>query len=46
MLPKHMPTLEGKEADEFIKQDKKPLSRRQKAHLQQCLELYKKNPIK
>jgi hypothetical protein len=46
MLPKHMPTLEGKEAERFIKQDKKPLSRRQKAHLKQCLELYKKNPIK
>lgn len=29
MLPKHMPTLEGKEAEKFVKQDKKPLNREQ-----------------
>ncbi|MCJ7559597.1 hypothetical protein MUO79_03130 [Candidatus Bathyarchaeota archaeon] len=46
MLPKHMPTLEGEEAEKFVRQDRKPLSRRQKEHLKQCLELYKKNPIK
>ena len=46
MLPKHMPTLKGKDAEEFMKQDKKPLSSEQKAHLKKCLETYKKNPIK
>lgn len=46
MLPKHMPTLEGKDAEKFIKQDKKPLSSAQKKHLKKCLELYEKNPIK
>jgi hypothetical protein len=40
-----MPPLEDKEAERFAEQDKKPLSRRQKAHLQACLELYRKNPI-
>jgi hypothetical protein len=46
MLPKHLPALEGEEAEKFVKQDKRPLSRRQKEHLKRCLELYKKNPIK
>lgn len=46
MLPKHMPALEGKDADKFIKQDKEPLSRAQKERLSKCLEVYKKNPIK
>lgn len=46
MLPKHVPTLEGKEAEEFIKQDKNPLDKKQKEHLKKCLEVYKKNPIK
>jgi hypothetical protein len=46
MLPKHMPTLEGKDANEFIRQDRKPLSRKQKEHLKKCLETYRKNPIK
>jgi len=41
----HMPLLEGKDAEEFMKQDKKPLSSEQKAHLKKCLEIYKKNPI-
>ena len=46
MLPRHMPTLEGDDAERFVKQDKKPLSRRHKEHLKQCLALYKKNSIK
>jgi hypothetical protein len=46
MLPKHVPTLEGKDAEKFVKQDRAPLSRQQKKHLNKCLELYKKNPIK
>jgi hypothetical protein len=46
MLPKPMPILEGEDAEKFFEQDKEPLSRRQKEHLKQCLELYKKNPIK
>ena len=44
MLPQHIPTLEGKDAERFVKQDKKPLSKAQKAHLAKCLEVYKKNP--
>jgi len=46
MLPRHIPTLEKENAKKFIRQDKKPLSREQTEHLKQCLEIYKKNPIK
>lgn len=40
------PFFTGKAAEDFIKQDKKPLSSKQKAHLKKCSEIYKKNPIK
>jgi len=40
-----MPVLKGKEAKNFVKQDKKPLTDRQKAFLDECLAVYKKNPI-
>ena len=46
MLPRHIPTLENKDAKKFIRQDKKPLSREQNEHLKRCLETYKANPIK
>ena len=46
MLPQHIPTLEGKDAERFVEQDKKPLSKEQKAHLNRCREVYKQNPIK
>jgi len=46
MKPQHMPILEGKEAKKFIEQDKKPLSEKDKKHLEKCLEIYKNNPIK
>lgn len=46
MIPKHVPTLEGKDAEKFIKQDKKPLSSEQKEYLKKCLEKYEKNPIR
>jgi hypothetical protein len=46
MLPKHMPTLEGKEAKAFIEQDAKPLSSEQKAFLKECQRVYKDKPIK
>ena len=45
MLPQHIPTLKGKEAKDFIDQDKKPLSKTEKAHILKCVEIYKKNPI-
>ena len=38
--------LEGKDAERFVMQDKKPLTTAQKAHLVKCFEVYKKNPIK
>lgn len=44
--PQHIPTLEGKDAEKFVKQDKKPLSKAQKAHLAKCRKLYEKNPIR
>jgi len=46
MRPEHMPALKGKDANRFIKQDKKPLKSGQKQHLKKCLETYTKNPIK
>jgi hypothetical protein len=46
MLPQHIPTLEGKDAEKFIAQDKTPLTTEQKAHLEKCRAVYKKNPIK
>jgi hypothetical protein len=46
VLPQHIPTLEGKDAEKFVAQDKKPLSREQKADLLKCREIYKKNPVK
>ena len=46
MRPEHMPALKGKDANRFIKQDKKPLKSEQKQHLKKCLETYTKNPIK
>lgn len=46
MLPKSIPTLKGEDAERFVKQDKKPLSSREKASLEKCRALYRKNPIK
>nr|URC17020.1 MAG: hypothetical protein [Lokiarchaeota virus Fenrir Meg22_1012]URC17249.1 MAG: hypothetical protein [Lokiarchaeota virus Fenrir Meg22_1214] len=37
--------LEGKEAKEFIKRDKKPLTKKQKEYLKRCRKIYEKNPI-
>ena len=46
MLPRHIPTLEGSDAERFAEQDKKPLSSVEKAYLEKCRAIYKKNPIK
>jgi hypothetical protein len=46
MLPRHIPTLVGKDAERFTEEDKKPLSSAQKSHLEKCRAVYKKNPIK
>jgi len=46
MLPRHIPTLKGKDAEEFTAQDEKPLTSSEKAHLEKCRAIYKKNPIK
>ena len=46
MLPKPVPTLRGEEAKRFEEQDKKPLSSSEKAFLLECVQIYKKNPIK
>lgn len=35
--------LEGKDAERFIKQDKKPLSNEQKKYLKKCQEIYESN---
>jgi hypothetical protein len=46
MLPKHIPVIEGKDAEKFISQDKKRLSSAEQVHLEKCRAVYKKNPIK
>ena len=43
--PKPVPTLTGKDAEEFIKQNSKPLTKKQKTFLKKCQELYEKNPV-
>lgn len=45
MLPGHPPILEGKDADAFIKQDKTPLTAKQRENLEDCIRIYKRNPI-
>ncbi len=40
-----MPVLTGKESDASIKQEKMPLTEKQKAFLDECLAIYDKNPI-
>lgn len=46
MLPRHIPVIQGKDADKFISQDKKHLSPAEQVHLEKCRAIYKKNPIK
>jgi hypothetical protein len=46
MLPRHIPTLKGKDAERFVKQDKKPLTNAEKADLKKCQAIYRNNPIK
>jgi hypothetical protein len=46
MLPRHIPTLLGHNAELFAEQDKKPLTSAEKAHLEKCRATYKKNPIR
>lgn len=46
MLPQHIPIIEGKDAEVFIEQDKKPLTNAEKVHLEKCRAIYRKNPIK
>jgi hypothetical protein len=46
VLPQHIPTIEGKEAKIFAAQDKKPLTTAEKATLEKCQAIYRKNPIK
>ncbi len=46
MLPEHMPVLKGKEAEDFIRQDKTPLTAQQKDFLKECREVYDKHPIR
>jgi hypothetical protein len=46
MLPRHIPILEGKDAERFTDEDKKPLTNAQKGHLEKCRAIYKKNPVK
>jgi hypothetical protein len=38
--------LKGKDAKRFIDQDKRPTDEKHQEHLKECLETYKKNPIK
>ena len=46
MLPQHIPTIKGKDAENFMSQDNKRLSTAEKTHLEKCRAIYKKNPIK
>jgi len=46
MIPQHIPTIKGKDAEKFVAQDKKPLSSAEKIHLEKCRATYRKNPIR
>ncbi len=46
MLPQHIPTIKGKDAENFVAQDKKRLTSAEKTNLEKCRAIYKKNPIK
>jgi len=46
MLPEAIPVLRGKAAEEFIRNDKIPLTKEQKKFLAECLEIYKQHPFK
>ncbi len=46
MLPQHIPTIKGKDAEDFVAQDKKRLTSAEKTNLEKCRAIYKKNPIK
>lgn len=46
MLPSRIPALKGQAAKQFLEQDKKPLSSAEKASLEACRALYRKNPLK
>jgi hypothetical protein len=40
MKPKPIPTLTGKNAENFMRQDREPLTTEQKENLAKCRELY------
>lgn len=46
MIPEPIPVLKGKAAKEFISQDKKPLTEKQRKFLAEAVELYRKHPVK
>ena len=46
VLPKPVPPLTGEAARKFEEQDERPMSSDEKAFLKECLEIYKRNPIK
>ena len=46
MLPSRIPALKGDAAKQFIEQDKQPLSSAQKARIEACRAIYRKNPLR
>lgn len=46
MIPEPIPILKGKAAEEFIKNDKKPITENQKEFLAESLKLFKRHPFK
>ena len=46
MIPEPIPILKGKAAEEFIKNDKKPITESQKEFLAESLEIFKQHPFK
>jgi len=45
MLPQHIPTIEGKDAEKFMSQDKKRLTTAEQTHLEKCRAIYKKTQL-
>jgi hypothetical protein len=46
MIPEPIPILKGKNAEAFIKNDNKPITKSEKAFLAESLKIFKQHPAK
>jgi hypothetical protein len=46
MRPRPIPRLSQEASRRFVEEDRRPLGDREKEYLRECLELYRKNPVR